>query len=129
MEPVTRRPVGLSAETWIEFTATAIACVLSDAYQGMHDLPVRPLTLLDPAIRQIYEAIGRATAHSLLLPDRKTTAERRAVEAAADILEHYHASDEGLGVRVDPDLRRKRLTTAFLSALHTYQREMAREAV
>ena len=127
MTPITTRPVGLSNTTRIEVTASIIACVLSDAFQGQQDLPHRMFTSLDPAVRRVYEGIARGVTHSLLLPERTMQAERKAVDAAASVLDHYADTDADLGVRVDPQQARQRIKTAFLSALHAYQTEMARE--
>lgn len=127
-DPPPMPEVTMTPNERVELIASIIGCVLSNAFQMQVGLPHTPLHGLDPAVRDVYVALGRVSAAGLLTPHAKLAAEDRAVAIACDMLDRYDDQDERLGVTVDPFLRRARIKRAFLTALDSYTIEMSRRA-
>ena len=125
--PVTTRAASLSVETRIEVIASVIACVLYDARQMQDGIPHTPFTRAERDVQRIYEAIGRQAATCILKPSRVVEAKRKAIEDAVTIMGHYDEVDEDDQRPVPPEVKRKRFESAFLSGLHRYHVELARE--
>ena len=127
LEPVTIKAASLSVETRIEVIASVLACVLYDARQMQDGIPHVPLMRAERDVQRIYEAIGRQAATCILNPSRVVEAKRKAVEDAVTIMGHYDEVDVDDQRPVPMDVRRKRIESACLSAIHRYHVELARE--
>ena len=127
LEPVTTRPGKLDVDTRIEMGASIVACLLHDWYETQHDLPHRHYSTIDRETQRIYEALGRQVVSCILKPSRVIEAKRKAVEDAVMIMGHYDEVDVDDQRPVPLDVRRKRIESAVLSAIHRYHVELARE--
>ena len=127
-ELVTKQAQPLSVETRIELVASIIACVLFDAQQMQQQVFKHiPLGKAPREEQRIYEAIGRQVATYVLKPAQSVQAKRLAIQTAAGILSAYDEEDAAFASAATPEMWQSRYEAAFISALHRYHAELARE--